>query len=194
MPQLGRDRPDDEGPFLFPDPRADLFAAPGFELEGPFLPAGTTEAAEAAPANAAQVAVGKSASAVASRARFAGWSDADDRRKGRNPRDQDAGVVAAEAPSNVLEYPMPAADGRRVFLLQNFKIDGAALRPEHQTFLQTIAAWVKGQGAASRSSPRPTLRARARRRTTMCSRGIATWSPARFSSCSCCARASMPHT
>ena len=146
MPVLGRrDYPDDEGPFLFADPRAELFAACGFELEGPFLPPGVSEA-EAASASGAPVAVGKSRSAVTSRARFAGWSDADDRRKGRNPRDQNARAVAAEAPSSVLEYPMPAADGRRVFLLQNFKIDGAALRPEHKKLLEVIASWASGQG------------------------------------------------
>jgi peptidoglycan hydrolase-like protein with peptidoglycan-binding domain len=45
-------------------------------------------------------------SAVASRARYASWSDADDRRKGRNPRDQDAEPLP-RSEAKVLPYPAP---------------------------------------------------------------------------------------
>jgi outer membrane protein OmpA-like peptidoglycan-associated protein len=90
---------------------------------------------------------GGTASAAASRARYASWSDADDRRKGRNPRDQGAVAAGLQGATNVLEFPMPGGISRRIFLLQNFKIDGAALRPDHKQFLEGLAKWMRS-GAA----------------------------------------------
>ncbi|MEX3856421.1 outer membrane protein OmpA-like peptidoglycan-associated protein [Paraburkholderia atlantica] len=85
---------------------------------------------------------GKAVSAAASRARYASWTDADDRRKGRNPRDQ--ATVSSGSPSgNVLEFRVPGDFSRRIFLLQNFKIDGAALRPEHKRYLEGLAKWMR---------------------------------------------------
>src|SRR5207249_4488539 len=60
-------------------------------------------------------------SAAASRARYANWSDADDRRTGRNPRDQDMVAAGPQGTSKVLEFPMPGDRSRRIVLLHNFK-------------------------------------------------------------------------
>ena len=95
---------------------------------------------------------GGTASAAGSRARYANWSDADDRRKGRNPREQniprDGKVVAAAGPqgeSKVLDFPMPGDVSQRLFLLHNFKVDGAALRPEHKQYLEELAQWIRSR-------------------------------------------------
>ena len=73
--------------------------------------------------------------------KFAKWSDADDRRKGRNPRDQD--VDGQLITTGLVLDDRDASDrGERGFLLANFKIDGARLRPEHRNFLDKIAQWM----------------------------------------------------
>lgn len=75
------------------------------------------------------------------RARYARWSDADDRDKRRQPRDAVGGVEAGIG-TPVLVFPTPHERDERVFVLQNFKIDGAALRAEHRAYLDDIARWM----------------------------------------------------
>src|SRR5438445_8937656 len=79
------------------------------------------------------------------RSRYTTWSDADDRAKGRNPRDQ---VIAGRpvASTHVAVYPAPVARNQRVFVLQNFKIDGAALRSDHRAYLAEVASWMRQGG------------------------------------------------
>jgi outer membrane protein OmpA-like peptidoglycan-associated protein len=142
------DLPDTGGPFLFPAARTRTRQPDTLDLEGPF------ELGEVAvkPARSTPAIAGATASAAGSRARYANWSDADDRRKGRNPREQnirrDPKVVAAAGPqgeSKVLEFPMPGDVSQRLFLLHNFKIDGAVLRPEHKQYLGELAQWMRSR-------------------------------------------------
>ena len=72
---------------------------------------------------------------------YARWSDNDDRRKGRRPRDQ---VLNGRAQVSGMVSNNTAARGfgGAVFLLFNFKIDGAALREEHRTYLSNLAQWM----------------------------------------------------
>ena len=102
------------------------------------------ELARPSSAHPAPTAAG-SPSAAASRARYAKWSDADDRRKGRNPREQSIAAAGPEGASKVLEFPVPDGVSQRLFLLHNFKIDGAALRPEHKQYLEGLAQWMRSR-------------------------------------------------
>jgi peptidoglycan hydrolase-like protein with peptidoglycan-binding domain len=86
---------------------------------------------------------GGTSSAADSRARYANWSDADDRRKGRNPRDQGTVAAGPQGASKVLEFPVPRDRSRRIFLLHNFKIDGASLQPEHKQYIEGLAKWMR---------------------------------------------------
>jgi outer membrane protein OmpA-like peptidoglycan-associated protein len=118
-----------EGPFLLqtssaPMPRAYVPAPEGpFEL--PVVPETPRKTAAVAP----------------TRGRYASWSDADDRAKGRNPRDQLIGGRPSTQ-KNVLVYPPIAGRNERLFVLKNFKIDGAALRSDHRAFLADVAKWM----------------------------------------------------
>jgi hypothetical protein len=79
------------------------------------------------------------------RSRYAKWSDADDRARRRNPRDQ---VIAGHprTEKNVLIYPPAAGRNERIFLLKNFKIDGASLRGDHRAYLADLANWMARGG------------------------------------------------
>ncbi len=122
-----------EGPFLLPEPNT---TAPHFEasaLEGRFelpIPGETTR---------------KATSAAPTRRHYTAWSDANDRAKGRNPRDQVIGGHPLRE-KNVLIYPPAAGRNEQLFVLQNFKIDGAALRSDHRAFLADLANWMARGG------------------------------------------------
>ena len=102
------------------------------------------ELARPSSSRSAPIAGGPS-SAATSRARYAKWSDADDRRKGRNPREQSIAAAGPEGASKVLEFPLPDGVSQRLFLLHNFKVDGAALRPEHKQYLEGLAQWMRSR-------------------------------------------------
>lgn len=86
------------------------------------------------------------AAAAPTRRHYTAWSDADDRAKRRNPRDQVIGGHPLTE-KNVLIYPPAAGRNERVFVLQNFKIDGAALRSDHRAYLVDLASWMaRGRG------------------------------------------------
>jgi outer membrane protein OmpA-like peptidoglycan-associated protein len=135
-----------EGPFVPVDRRAGAIERATVNLDGPFvLGAEASPSNEAALESAGEVppaaTPARTRSAEASRARFGRWSDADDRRAGRNPREQ-PGASAATA-NYVFEYPLPGNEHRRIFLLYDFKIDGASLRADHRQFLQELAKWMR---------------------------------------------------
>jgi phosphatidylserine/phosphatidylglycerophosphate/cardiolipin synthase-like enzyme/outer membrane protein OmpA-like peptidoglycan-associated protein len=118
-----------DGPFVRPEAAPigrSEFALP--EVVGPFV---LPEVAESArrPAQSAD------------RNRYAQWSDADDRARGRNPREQLSADGASGAPP-VLVYPALEGSAQRVFVLQNFKIDGAALQGVQRAFLAELATWM----------------------------------------------------
>ena len=117
------DLPDTGGPFLFPAGRSRTRQPDTVDLEGPFE-LGEEELARPSSSRPAPLA-GGSSSAAASRARYAKWSDADDRRKGRKPREQTIVAASPEGASKVLEFPVPDGVSQRLFLLHNFKVDGA---------------------------------------------------------------------
>jgi outer membrane protein OmpA-like peptidoglycan-associated protein len=78
-------------------------------------------------------------------ARYATWSDANDRARGRNPRNQlIAGRQRTE--KNVHDYPPAAGRNERLFVLHNFKIDGAALRSDHRAYLADVSKWMAQGG------------------------------------------------
>ena len=83
----------------------------------------------------------KTSAVAPTRSRYATWSDADDRAKARNPRDQVIGGRTLTG-KNVLAYPPVAGRNERIFVLKNFKIDGAALRSDHRRFLADVAKWM----------------------------------------------------
>src|SRR5262249_34705241 len=133
-----------EGPFLLPT--VSFRPTPrDVVLEGPFELKNLQEAPR------------KISAAAPTRSRYAAWSDANDRAKGRNPRDQ---VINGRSVSsrNVLTYPPIAGSNERIFVLKNFKIDGAALRADHRKFLAEVAGWM-----ASNQSWRVFLEAHASR-------------------------------
>jgi outer membrane protein OmpA-like peptidoglycan-associated protein len=129
---------DDETPFLFADPRAESPAATTFELEGPFVFPQSRDPVGRIDAEAAR-------ESRPTRTRYAAWSDADDRAKGRDPHDQ-LGLGRPVVESNVVVHPPPTGRIERAFLLRNFKIDGAALRDDHRAYLADVATWMKGRG------------------------------------------------
>jgi outer membrane protein OmpA-like peptidoglycan-associated protein len=73
--------------------------------------------------------------------RYATWTDENDRARGRNPRNQ---VIAGRqrTEKNVHDYPPAAGRNERLFVLHNFKIDGAALRSDHRAYLADVAKWM----------------------------------------------------
>jgi outer membrane protein OmpA-like peptidoglycan-associated protein len=141
---------DTEGPFLVAAARTNAFQPETLDLEGPFelgevrVSPARSDLARRSSTRQAPIA-GGSASAAASRARYAKWSDADDRRKGRNPREQNIVAAGPEGAGKVLEFPLPDGVSQRLFLLHNFKVDGAALRPEHKQYLEGLAQWMRSR-------------------------------------------------
>jgi outer membrane protein OmpA-like peptidoglycan-associated protein len=118
-----------EGPFLLPavSYRPAPSNLPG--LEGPYELSTLQEAPQ------------KTSATTPKRSIYAAWSDSNDRAKARNPRDQVIGgrIVSGR---NVVTYPPIAGSNERIFVLKNFKIDGAALRPDHRKFLAEVASWM----------------------------------------------------
>jgi outer membrane protein OmpA-like peptidoglycan-associated protein len=81
--------------------------------------------------------------ATPARGSYSSWSDADDRAKARNPRDQ---ITGGRPVPPVLIYAPAAGRNERIFVLQDFKIDGAALRPGHRAYLADVVKWMAGGG------------------------------------------------
>jgi outer membrane protein OmpA-like peptidoglycan-associated protein len=122
-----------ESPFVLPEPRGTALPPETSDLEGPFEVPVASETRSA------------STTATPSRRRYATWSDADDQAKRRNARDQ---VISGRplTDKNVLVYAPPAGRNERIFVLQNFKIDGAALRGDHRAYLAVVASWMARGG------------------------------------------------